>query len=422
MAQIFVPPLLALTCWLIAALGFKALTPRRWPLLLFPMATLMIASILSFADAKLALDAVRSGTPDTQEAAELLARVLLGEVSVYGWSAAAFAGVAWIEAFKIPAVGPAQPKWAAAMAAVAALSVPVIALTQGSAAMAWALPLVGLVAIGPVLLAVHRPDADPGRRSERMVTLGISAAMTTMTGFLAIRRLNEGLGYSALALEPDLAALPNLTGWGLYSGFAVGAVVGVLALLSLWPTRIGDAPERFASALFIALGVGTAAFMFNVPTHFAKDRVRAWSRPGQFVVLETRLQALPVQELPQDSGQGSQAILMLEDGGWFDSRTGIPVQLPVQDLARYTDDQGRLVLAMRPDAPAQELLASPFGVDSLAVVVRGPEPRDHDALAHLSYGVVPVSKAAQGQAVPPEMALSELLEACPRGCELARGM
>ncbi|MFT5583630.1 MAG: hypothetical protein ACI9VR_001208 [Cognaticolwellia sp.] len=410
------PPALALACWIAAFLLFPPNKQRRWPVLLFPMAALMISSILAFSGAKVALDLVRFGDVDPTQAASILGDVLLQESMALLWSAAAFLGTCIIEALRVAEPGLGNRGWSIGLGVVMLAGVVGLTLPFDNLQYAWMQPAYLLAAIGPLILALSRPDPNPERRAQRMVTLGAGGVMGAIANYLAISRLNEGLGYQALASNPELTELPDLVGWGLDSGFAVCAIAGACALLALIPARVGKAPEAFATSLLIALGVSTAALIFNVPTHFAKDRVRAYSRPGQFVVLESRLDSLPTVSAPGDPGLGSSAVLMLEAGRWFDSRTGVPVEMPLKDAQRYTDNLGRLVLALRPEAPAQELLATPFGVDKLAVVVGGLQQAPHDALTHTVYGVVPLERASGGQPVQVTTLLKELLVQCPNGC------
>ena len=413
------PPVFALACWIAAFVLFPPDKQRRWPVLLFPMAALMFSSILAFSGAKVALDQVRFGDVDPTAAAAILGDVLNAEALALVWSAAAFLGVGVIEALRVSEPGPPKKLWYRGLAVVMFGGVLVLSLSFDNLQFSWLQPSYLGAGIGTLILALYRPDPDPERRAQRMVTVGAGGVMGAIAMYLAINRLNEGWGYQALARNPELTELPELVGWGLDSGFVVCAIVGACALLALIPAKVGQAPETFATSLLIALGVSTAALIFNVPTHFAKDRVRAYSRPGQFVVLQSRLDELPSVAVPGDPGAGSTAILMLEAGRWFDSRTGVPVELPLQDPQRYTDNLGRLVVALRPEAPAQELLASPFGVDKLAVVVRGPEVAPHDALAHTVFGVVPIERASGGQGVEVTTLLKEVLEQCPQGCSLS---
>lgn len=414
----FAPPLLAVLSWLGAFVLFPPTKARRWPVLMLPMAALMISSILAFSGAKIALDAVRFAEVTPTQAALILGEFLHQEYWALLWSALAFFGVCVVEALRAPAGGAPQKGWVVGLAAVMFLGFGVGAVLSDNLPFGLLQPAYLGAAISPILLALWRPDPDPERRAQRMVTLGAGGVMGAIANYLAINRLNEGLGYLTLSQNPEVTALPELAGWNLDAGFVVAAIVGAVALVALVPGKVGQAPESFATSLLIALGVSTAALIFNVPTHFAKDRVRAYSRPGQFVVLQSRLESLPQVAQPVDPGQGSDAILMLEAGRWFDSRTGVPVELPVQEPERYTDDRGRLVLAMPPEAPAQELLASPFGVDSLAVVVRGEQRASHDALSHTVYGVVPFERDPTGSAVEVTTLLKEVLERCPQGCAL----
>lgn len=414
----FAPPLLAVLSWLGAFVLFPPTKERRWPVLLLPMAALMISSILAFSGAKIALDAVRFAEVTPTQAAGILGEVLRQEYWALLCSAGAFFGVCVIESARVPAGGSPQKGWSSGLGVLMLLGVGVGTLLSDNLPFGFLQPAYLGAALAPIVLALARPDPDAERRAQRMVTLGAGGVMGAIANYLAINRLNEGGGYLALAENPELTALPELAGWNLDAGFVVAAVVGACALIALIPAKVGQAPEAFATSLLIALGVSTAALIFNVPTHFAKDRVRAYSRPGQFVVLQSRLEALPQVAAPMDPGLGSDAILMLEAGRWFDSRTGVPVELPLQESQRYTDDQGRLVLAMRPESPAQELLASPFGVDQLAVVVRGEKEASHDALSHTVYGVVPFERDSTGSAVEVTTLLKDVLERCPQGCAL----
>ena len=410
------PPVLALACWILAFLLFLPDKKRRWPILLLPMATLMFSSILAFSGAKIALDQVRFGDVDPTLAARILGEVLEQESLALFWSAAAFLGTSTIEALRVPAPVLGNRSWSIGLGVVMLFGVVGLTLPFDNLKFAVLQPAYLVAALGPLVLALSRQDPDPERRAQRMVSIGAGGVMGAIANYLAVSRLNEGWGYQALAGNPELVELPDLVGWGLNSGFVVCAIVGACALLALIPGKVGQAPEAFATSLLIALGVSTAALIFNVPTHFAKDRVRAYSRPGQFVVLQSRLESLPTVAAPGDPGLGSTAILMLEAGRWFDSRTGVPIDMPLEHAQRYTDNQGRLVLALRPEAPAQELLATPFGVDKLAVVVGGPELALHDALTHTVYGVVPLERASGGQPIQVTTLLKEVLEQCPSGC------
>lgn len=413
------PPVFALACWIAAFVLFPPDKQRRWPVLLLPMGALMFSSILAFSGAKVALDQVRFGDVDPTQAAQILGEVLQHEAMALLWSAAAFLGTCIIEALRVRDPGTGNKPWYLGLAVVMFAGMIGLTLAFENLQFSWMQPAYLAAGIGPLMLALNRPDQDADRRAQRMVTIGAGGVMGGIANYLAINRLNEGLGYQALANNPELTELPDLVGWGLDSGFVVCAIVGACALLALIPAKVGKAPETFATSLLIALGVSTAALIFNVPTHFAKDRVRAYSRPGQFVVLQSRLDELPSVAVPGDPGAGSTAILMLEAGRWFDSRTGVPVELPLVAPERYTDNMGRLVVALRPEAPAQELLASPFGVDKLAVVVRGPDVAPHDALAHTVFGVVPIERASGGQVVQVTTLLKEVLEQCPQGCALS---
>jgi hypothetical protein len=383
------------------------------------MAALMISSILAFSGAKVALDQVRFGDVGPNEAAHILAGVLHHESQALLFSALAFFGTCTIEALRVREPGPPSKSWAVGLGVVMMLGILGLSLSFENLQFSWLQPAYLGAALGPLLRALRRPDPDAERRAQRMVTIGAGGVMGAIANYLAINRMNEGWGYGLLADNPQITEMPMLEGWGLHSGFIVCVLVGICAVLALFPGKVGQAPESFATSLLIALGVSTAALIFNVPTHYAKDRVRAYARPGQFVVLESRLGELPSVAVPGDPGQGSAAILMLESGRWFDSRTGVPVELPVEEPQRFSDEQGRLVIALRPEAPAQELLASPFGVDHLAVVVRGPEEARHDALTHTVYGVVPIKRDSEGQPVQVTMLLKELLEQCPSGCTVS---
>jgi hypothetical protein len=413
---------------------------RRWLVLIAPTVGLAAASVLSFANARtvlveLAPDLMAPPASAPGAAPEALAQVLGFEAAAWG-----LAGFALVVTAVFEGLGRGRGTTGWMVAGAGALAAVGLFAWSGLAWTAALGPSVGLalLALGAGLAVRRdRPEATdviplgpgiqldlPGKEpvalelAGRVVTIGCAGLLGMLAFHLMSARALHRQGVLALLDGSDaaLTMAEQAARWPISEvAIALASVVLVAAIVLTKPWR---APERFANTLIVGLMLSTSALIFNVPTAFVRDRIEALAWPGQPRVVDYRVGVLPVRDLPSTPWTPADAVLLYDAGQWFDSSTGIPVELPLQDPDRYRMD-GHVAVALDWDSAAMELLASPFGVDKLAMVVDVPHRPRNEGLAVLGRSVLRVHVSSTGEPLPVEFTTEDLAQSCDDPCVIS---